>query len=130
MTSKELFDLAVRASESSYSPYSHFRVGAALIAGSGKIYTGCNIENASYSMTICAERTAIFKAVSEGEKEIRAIAVAGSADDDYSVPCTPCGACLQVMAEFGGDDLMIILSDGEHGLNDFLPLRFSEKNLK
>ena len=100
------------------------------IAGSGKIYTGCNIENASYSMTICAERTAIFKAVSEGEKEIRAIAVAGSADDDYSVPCTPCGACLQVMAEFGGDDLMIILSDGEHGLNDFLPLRFSEKNLK
>lgn len=130
MTNKELFQLAVKASENSYSPYSGFHVGAALVAGSGKVYTGCNIENASYSMTICAERTAIFKAVSEGEREIKAIAVAGSAGDDFSVPCTPCGACLQVMSEFGGDDLVVILSDGEHCLNDFLPLRFTDKNLK
>jgi len=129
MKSKELFDLAVRASGSSYSPYSHFHVGAALVAGSGKVYTGCNIENASYSMTICAERTAIFKAISEGETEIKAIAVAGSAGDDYSVPCTPCGACLQVMAEFAADDMAVILSDGEHSLSDFLPVRFSDKNL-
>lgn len=130
MKNKELFDLAVKAAENSYSPYSHFRVGAALVTASGKVYTGCNIENASYSMTICAERTAIFKAVSEGERTISAIAVAGSAGDDFSVPCTPCGACLQVMSEFGGDDLVIVLSDGVHTLNDFLPMRFSEKNLK
>lgn len=130
MESKELFSLAVKAAGKSYSPYSHFCVGAALITESGKVYTGCNIENSSYSMTICAERTAVFKAVSEGDRRFEAIAVAGSAGDDFSVPCTPCGACLQVLSEFCGDDLVVILSDGEHKLSDFLPIRFSDKNLK
>lgn len=125
----QLFDEAVKASSKSYSKYSGFHVGAALITEDGKIFTGCNIENASYSMTICAERTAIFKAVSEGYTRFTAIAVAGSSDDDFSVPCTPCGACLQVMSEFCGDEFVIVLSDGSHKLSDFLPKRFTEDNL-
>lgn len=87
---------AIRAKEYSYSPYSHFRVGAALLAENGAIYRGCNIENAAYSPTNCAERTAIFKAVSEGEKAFRAIAIAGDTQD-YLYPC---GVCRQVMMEF------------------------------
>ena len=129
MTYDYLFDEAVKASRFSYSKYSGFHVGAALLTGDGKLFTGCNIENASYSMTICAERTAVFKAVSEGNTNFSAIAVAGSSDDDYSVPCTPCGACLQVLSEFCGDDFIVVLSDGAHKLSDFLPKRFSEDNL-
>ncbi len=130
MTNTELFGLAVKAAEKSFSRYSGFSVGAALLTTDGKVYTGCNIENASYSLTICAERTAIFKAVSEGSTEFAAIAVAGSSDGDFSNPCTPCGACLQVMAEFCLDDFRIILSDGEYTLSDFMPKRFTENNLK
>ena len=126
---EELFNKAVEAAKYSYSNYSNFHVGAALRTSSGKIYTGCNIENSSYSLTICAERTAIFKAVSEGETEFSAIAIAGSKDDDFSNPCTPCGACLQVMAEFCDDEFLVILSDGVHKFGDFLPKRFSESNL-
>ena len=87
---------AVKAAENSYSPYSKFRVGAALLTEDGRVFTGCNIENASYSLTICAERTAVFKAVSEGVTKFKAIAVAGSADEDFSKPCPPCGACLRL----------------------------------
>ncbi len=130
MDNKELFGLAVKASENSFSKYSRFRVGAALLAKSGKVYTGCNVENSSYSLTICAERTAIFKAVSEGVTDFSAIAVAGSSNEDFSNPCTPCGACLQVMAEFCGDDFRIILSDGEYRLSDFLPKRFTETDFR
>ncbi|MDE6034312.1 MAG: cytidine deaminase [Ruminococcus sp.] len=126
MTDDEFFRLAVRASEKSYSPYSKFRVGAVLLTTDGQIFTGCNIENSSYSMTICAERTAIFKAVSSGFTDFKAIAIAGSTSDDFSVPCVPCGACLQVMAEFCDDDFMIVLSDGVHRLKDFLPSRFKK----
>lgn len=130
MTNDELFSIAVQAAEKSYSKYSGFRVGAALLTDDRKVFTGCNIENASYSLTICAERTAIFKAVSEGCTQFRAIAVAGSSDGNFFKPCIPCGACLQVMSEFCGNDLKIILSDCEHRLLDFLPIRFDEKSME
>ncbi|MBR6069621.1 MAG: cytidine deaminase [Ruminococcus sp.] len=125
MTDKELFSAAVKAAEKSYSPYSHFRVGAALMTADGRIFTGCNIENASYSLTNCAERTAVFKAVSEGVTQFKAIAIAGSSTRDFTKPCPPCGACLQVLSEFCGDDLVVILSNGWFKLSDFLPMRFT-----
>lgn len=130
MTDRELFEAAVKAAEHSYSPYSKFRVGAALIASDGRVFTGCNIENASYSLTCCAERTAVFKAVSEGVTSFKAIAVAGSTSDDFSRPCPPCGACLQVLSEFCGDDLVVILAKGWFKLADFLPMRFNEDSMK
>ena len=130
MDNNELFKIAVKAAGNSYSKYSGFSVGAALITSEGKVFTGCNIENASYSMTNCAERTAIFKAVSEGFKNFSAIAVAGSSSKDFSKPCCPCGACLQVLSEFCGNDMKIILSDGEHRLSDFIPKRFTEESMK
>ena len=130
MTNGELFNAAVKAAENSYSPYSHFKVGAALLTADGKVYTGCNIENASYSLTNCAERTAVFKAVSEGVKDFKAIAVAGSGNGDFSRPCTPCGACLQVLSEFCGDDMVIVLSNGWYRLADFLPMRFTKESMK
>lgn len=130
MTDRELLDTAVKAAENSYSKYSRFRVGAALLTKDGRVFTGCNIENASFSLTNCAERTALFKAVSEGVTEFKAIAVVGSADGDFSRPCTPCGACLQVLSEFCGDDFVIILSKGWFRLSDFLPMRFSGDDIK
>ena len=129
MNSRLLFEIAVKSAENSYSKYSKFRVGSALLSKDGEVFTGCNVENASYSMTICAERTAIFKAVSEGCTEFQKIAVAGSGTDDFSKPCQPCGACLQVLSEFCGDDFIIVLSDGEHRLNEFLPCRFNEDSM-
>ena len=125
MTDKELFQAAVEAASNSYSKYSSFRVGAALLCDDGRVFTGCNIENASYSLTNCAERTAVFKAVSDGCNSFTAIAVAGSADGDYSAPCIPCGACLQVLSEFCGDGFSIILADGSYTLYDFLPRSFT-----
>jgi len=97
---------AVKAREASYSPYSRFAVGAALLGASGRIYHGCNVENASFGLTCCAERTAAFKAVSEGEQEFLAVAV--TARTGHGAP--PCGACRQVLAEFGGDDLPLLLA--------------------
>ena len=96
METEELIKAAMEAKEHAYAPYSHFRVGAALLTKSGKVYQGCNIENAGYSPTNCAERTAFFKAVYEGEREFAAIAINGDGDD-YLYPC---GVCRQVMAEF------------------------------
>ena len=96
MEDQELVELARKAREFSYSPYSKFKVGAALITHEGKVYSGCNIENASFGITNCAERTAIFKAVSEGAREIDTIAIIADSDG----PCSPCGACRQAMAEF------------------------------
>ena len=109
----------------SYSPFSKFAVGAAVLAKSGKIYAGCNIENSSFGMTICAERCAIFKAVSEGEKEILAVAIYSPNEDD----CYPCGACRQVMYEFQGEEEISIITDNKSNLNirkmsDFLPYGF------
>lgn len=127
---EKLFESAVKASEMAYCKYSGFHVGASLLTADGEIFTGCNIENASYSMTICAERTAIFKAVSQGKTKFTAIAIAGSSDGDFSKNCVPCGACLQVISEFCDRDFKIILADGVHNLSDFLPVSFGEENLK
>lgn len=103
METDELVKLAYEAREHSYSPYSHFRVGAALVTEEGKVYTGTNIENASYGATCCAERTAVFKAVSEGARKIRAIAICGDSPE-YVYPC---GICRQVLAEFGEPDMPV-----------------------
>ncbi|MDE7098504.1 MAG: cytidine deaminase [Ruminococcus sp.] len=130
MNYDELFNIAVKSAENAYCKYSGFYVGASLLTADGQVFTGCNIENASYSMTICAERTAIFKAVSEGFTEFTAIAVAGSSTNDFSEPCVPCGACLQVISEFCNSDFSIILADGVHNLSDFLPKTFSEESIK
>ena len=124
MTDHQLLALAAEASKKAYSRYSGFSVGAALLAKDGSVYTGCNIENGSYSLTICAERTAIFKAVSEGGTEFEAIAIVGGSGGDTSQPCPPCGACLQVMSEFCGGSFRIILTDGAHTLDELMPRRF------
>ncbi len=120
-----LMEKAREASKMSYSPFSKFAVGAAVLAKSGKIYTGCNIENSSFGMTICAERCAIFKAVSEGEKEILAVAIFSPNEDD----CYPCGACRQVMYEFQGEEEISVITVNKSNLNirklsDFLPFGF------
>ena len=107
---KQLIETAVKAREMAYAPYSHYKVGAALLAKSGKIYTGCNVENASFTPTNCAERTAFFKAISEGDREFEMIAiVAGKDGEELSKNCTPCGVCRQVMTEFCDKDFKIIL---------------------
>lgn len=129
MTNADFFEMAVKSAEKAYTPYSNFKVGAVLLTRDGQIFTGCNIENSSYSMTICAERTAVFKAVSSGFRDFKAIAVAGSSDGDFSKPCIPCGACLQVLSEFCDDDFMIVLSDGVYKLSDFMPKKFSAENI-
>ncbi|MBQ1598318.1 MAG: cytidine deaminase [Candidatus Weimeria sp.] len=114
MTDLELCRLAHKAMEKAYVPYSGFRVGAALLTEDGKVYTGCNIENASYGATNCAERTAIFKAVSEGERKFAAIAITGGHEGDDRNPCPPCGICRQVMGEFCSGDFRILLVK-DHG---------------
>jgi cytidine deaminase len=127
MTYDELAKLALKAKEKAYAPYSGFKVGAALITSSGKVFTGVNIENVSFGATNCAERTAVFKAVSEGEKEIEAIAIAGdSVDITY-----PCGICRQVLIEFCSKDAKIICcrENGDYKiykLSELLPLPFSD----
>lgn len=126
---KELIKQAIEASKNAYAPMSHFTVGAALLAESGKIYLGCNIENSSYPATNCAERTAFFKAISEGEKNFSAIAIVGGKDRDFSQFCSPCGICRQVMNEFVEKDFKIILAKGngeykEYTLEELLPLGF------
>jgi len=129
MNHEQLAQLAKDAMEKAYAPYSGFRVGAALLAKSGKVYLGCNIENASFSPTICAERTAFAKAVSEGEREFTAIAVAGGKDGKVDGICPPCGVCRQVMQEFCGPDFLILMvkPDGVEAaaLKELLPYGFS-----
>ncbi len=120
-----LIQAAMAAREHAHCKYSGFAVGAALLTADGSVYTGCNVENASYSLGCCAERTAIFKAVSDGKREFSAIAICGAPKGEQpDAPCIPCGACLQVMAEFCGDEFPIVLSDGVHPLKEFLPVRF------
>ncbi|MBQ4868905.1 cytidine deaminase [Priestia megaterium] len=131
MEPKQLIDEAIAASKQAHVPYSHFHVGAALLTTDGKIYRGCNIENASYGLTNCAERTAIFKAVSEGDKQFSAIAVVGDTDG----PISPCGACRQVLAEFCDEHTQIILANlkGDFvitNINEILPGYFSSKDLQ
>ena len=111
MEYQSLIEKAIEARNFSYAPYSHYHVGAALLTGDGAIYTGCNIENAAFGPTICAERTAIFKAVSEGKREFTHIAIAGSPEGDLTQYAWPCGVCRQVMAEFCKiDEFQIIVA--------------------
>ena len=134
MTDRELIKLAIEARKMSYSPYSNFRVGAALVGKSGKIYTGCNVENAGYSPTNCAERTAVFKAVSEGEREFTAIAIVGGKGEEIAPMCAPCGVCRQVLAEFCDRDFRIVLGTPDNvqifTLAELLPLSFGKGDLK
>ena len=137
MEKQELIREAIAARKRSYSPYSHFQVGAALLGRSGKVYTGCNIENAAYTPTNCAERTAFFKAISEGEKEFEMIAFVGgpakSARTDY---CPPCGVCRQVMAEFCDPKAFRVLMARtetdyrECSLEEVLPFGFTKEELQ
>lgn len=128
MDKKKLAALAAEAMKSSYSPYSGFTVGAALLCRSGKVYTGCNIENAAFTPTVCAERVAFFKAISEGERDFTAIAVAGGKNGNIASECPPCGVCRQVMTEFCAPDFEIILvsAEGERSmtLGELMPLSF------
>ncbi|HOQ09794.1 MAG TPA: cytidine deaminase [Syntrophomonadaceae bacterium] len=124
MDEKELIKIARQVQPNAYVPYSHFSVGAALLTARQNVYTGVNVENSSYGLTVCAERNAVFKAISEGEKQFEAIAVAGSAEG-FTYPC---GACLQVLAEFN-PDLKIIVCDRQnnikvHSLRELLPQMF------
>ena len=108
---QELISRALEARKNAYAPYSDFRVGAALLSDSGEIYTGCNIENSAYTPTNCAERTAFFKAVSEGVRSFRAICIAGGPwEREPEEPCPPCGVCRQVMLEFCGPEFEVILA--------------------
>lgn len=122
-----LIENALSARKQAYSPYSNFMVGAALRCNDGSIFTGCNIENKSYSLTICAERNAIFQAIAKGNRDFKSIAIVGGADEltAKTIPCIPCGACLQVLAEFCKPDFPILLADGVHLLKEFLPVLFN-----
>lgn len=122
---KLLMDKAKEASKSSYSPFSRFAVGAAVLTGSGKIFQGCNVENSSFGLTICAERCAIFKAISEGEKEVLAVAIYSPNTDS----CYPCGACRQVLFEFQGEEEIDVVTENFGNLDVkklsyFLPCGF------
>ena len=132
ISDSELFALAREARSRSYSPYSNISVGAALLAGSGKIYTGANIENAAYSPSVCAERVAIFTAIHSGETELVAVAVAGGERGDTErKEFTPCGVCRQVMAEFASKDFRIILGENDvFTLDELLPHGFDKEKIK
>ena len=133
MTKERLCEMAKAAMQKSYSPYSHCKVGAALLAKSGKVYLGCNIENASYSATICAERGAFMQAVSVGARKFKAICIVGGFDKITDF-CYPCGVCLQFMSEFCDKDFEIVLYNGKeirvHTLGELLPYTFNKDQLK
>lgn len=133
MTDSELIEAAKSASTNSYSPYSKFKVGAALLCDDGELFTGCNVENASYSATCCAERTALFSAVAAGKRRFKKIAVAGSGDGTFAIITQPCGVCLQALSEFCGGDFEVVLTDKSGirrmKLAEFLPYPFSSNNM-
>ena len=121
MSNEELIKLAIEAREFAYAPYSHWKVGAALLTKQGKVYKGCNIENSGFTATSCAERTAFFKAVSEGEYDFAKIAIVGG-DEKLGLldVCTPCGVCRQVMAEFcHPDEFRVICAKDENTYEDY-----------
>ena len=135
MTPEKLISAAMAAMANAYAPYSGFKVGAALLCSDGTVYGGCNIENAAYGPTNCAERTAIFKAISEGRRDFTAIAICGGKDGNITAFCPPCGVCRQVLREFCKDDLTVHLA-GPNGtyktvtLADLLPFSFGDEMLK
>lgn len=124
----ELINKAKKAKENAYVPYSNFKVGAAVLTESGKVFTGCNIENVSFGATNCAERTAIFKAVSEGEREVKAVAIMSSSGD-FTYPC---GICRQVISEFSNDAVIILGNDNGdikvYSINEMFPNGFTKDN--
>jgi cytidine deaminase len=130
MTKKQLIQEALKAQQMAYVPYSNFPVGAAVLTRSGKVYTGCNIENASFGATNCAERTALFKAISEGETAFDSIAIVG----DPKAFTAPCGICRQVLVEFGLDITVILAKSEEdfkeYTMEEILPLSFTPKDLE
>lgn len=136
MDRRELIDIALEARQMAYTPYSHHKVGAALLTKDGRVYRGCNIESASYTPSNCAERTAFFKAVSEGERDFEAIAIVGGFEDSPVLRlCAPCGVCRQVMMEFCDPETFeIILCDEKdeihtYKLEELLPLGFGPANM-
>jgi len=125
----ELIRLAVESKRNAYAPYSKFYVGAAVRAASGKTYTGCNVENSSYPLGCCAERCALYKAISEGERHFDALAVATDLEDEFG---TPCGGCRQNMAEFGDFPVIMVRADGKYeitSVHELLPRAFAPKHL-
>ncbi|MCI8566221.1 MAG: cytidine deaminase [Lachnospiraceae bacterium] len=135
MSDRELIEVAMKAREMAYTPYSHFQVGAALLTKDGKVYPGCNIENAGYTPSNCAERTAFFKAVSEGAREFAAIAIVAGMEGGELIRTAPCGVCRQVMMEFCDPETFRILlavspdQYEEWTLERMLPLGFGPKDL-
>ena len=137
MNAKELLARAHTARKAAYAPYSGFSVGAALLSKDGRVFCGCNVENAAYTPTCCAERVALFSAVAAGVREFSAIAVVGGADEEAAKtrPCYPCGVCRQALSEFSGDgSLAVYLKNGEEGvayrLSELLPHSFDADQLK
>lgn len=135
MDEKELCREAIDAMKNAYAPYSGYKVGAALLTEKGKLFAGCNIENAAYTPTVCAERVALFNAISSGERNFTAIAVAGGKDGVISGAFPPCGVCRQVMAEFCAPDFTVLVVTGEdsykkYTLNELFPQAFTPKNIE
>ena len=127
---QQLFDVANHAMKNAYAPYSHYQVGAAILCDDQKVYSGVNVENASFGLTNCAERTAIFKAVSEGAKSVKAIVITNSTKELSK----PCGACRQVMSEFMGPEDIVFLANNQNDyqkytFKEILPLAFSDKDM-
>ncbi|MBR5202275.1 MAG: cytidine deaminase [Clostridia bacterium] len=134
MNKKDLFNVAKDSMKNSYAPYSNYNVGAALLCKSGNVYKGCNLENASYSLTNCAERTALFSAIANGEKEFEAICVVGGKSGVVTDYATPCGACRQALAEFCNDDFKVYVGINEdnikeYTLSELLPYSFNKSKL-
>ena len=129
MNELKLISMAANAMQASYSPYSDFKVGAALLCDDDSVYVGCNVENASYGATVCAERTAFLKAVSDGKRKFSKIAIVGGLRGDIDSPCYPCGICRQFMAEFcDGEFEIVTVKNGQilkNKLSELLPFRFN-----
>lgn len=134
MNKKDLFVLAKETMQNSYAPYSKYNVGAVLLCKNGNIYKGCNVENASYSATNCAERTALFSAISNGEKEFSAICVVGGKNGEITDYAMPCGVCRQALSEFCGADFKIFVGISENDIKEYtlgelLPFSFDKSKL-
>ncbi len=134
MDKKDLFNIAKESMKNSYATYSNYNVGAALLCKNGNIYKGCNIENASYSVTNCAERTAIFSAIANGEKEFEAICVVGGKNSEITDYAMPCGVCRQALAEFCNEDFKVYVGKNENDIKEFtlgelLPYSFDKSKL-
>ncbi len=134
MNKKDLFILAKNAMKNSYAPYSNYNVGAALLTKDGKVFKGCNVENSSYGVTNCAERTALFTAIANGENEFEAICIVGGKNGVIADYAMPCGVCRQALAEFCGDDFKIYVGTSKYNIKEFtlgelLPYSFDKSKL-